>query len=163
MKTLEYRTVDKSTWGPGPWQIEPDKLQFTDAATGLPCLIVRNHSGALCGYVGVVEGHPWFGKDYDDIDATVHGGLSFADLCAVDGDDTKHICHVPDEGEPHRLYWFGFDCAHAWDLAPAYRSLLYMERGDESYRDLAYVRREIQGLARQAIEAQAANATGGAK
>lgn len=36
METLEYRTKDKSTWGDGPWQQEPDKKQWQDAATGLP-------------------------------------------------------------------------------------------------------------------------------
>ena len=57
METIEYRTMDKSVWGPGPWQNEPDKRQWQDEATGLPCLIVRNSMGALCGYVGVSEGH----------------------------------------------------------------------------------------------------------
>jgi hypothetical protein len=64
METLEYRTADKSTWGRGEWQDEPDKVQWKDEATGLPCLIVRNWSGALCGYVGVTEGHPFYEKDY---------------------------------------------------------------------------------------------------
>lgn len=64
MKTIEYTTIDKSTWGPGPWQEEPDKIQYVDEATGLPCLIVRNGPtiGALCGYVGVLPGHPLHGK-----------------------------------------------------------------------------------------------------
>lgn len=43
-------------WGPGPWDGEPDKMQWTDPATGLDCLIVRNTLGALCGYVGVTPG-----------------------------------------------------------------------------------------------------------
>jgi hypothetical protein len=38
MDTIEYRTIDKSQWGPGPWQDEPDKKQWQDEATGLPCL-----------------------------------------------------------------------------------------------------------------------------
>lgn len=62
--TIEYRTEDKSAWPPGPWQAEPDKKQWTDKTTGLPCLIVRNHGGALCGYVGVADGHPLHGKEY---------------------------------------------------------------------------------------------------
>lgn len=64
MKKLEYSTLDKSKWGPGPWQQEPDKVQWQDDATGLPCLMVRNHGGAWCGYVGVAEGHPLFAKEY---------------------------------------------------------------------------------------------------
>jgi hypothetical protein len=31
-----YTTVDKSEWGAGPWNDEPDKVQFTDKETGLP-------------------------------------------------------------------------------------------------------------------------------
>ena len=34
----EYRTVDKSTWARGPWDTEPDKMQWRDEATGLDCL-----------------------------------------------------------------------------------------------------------------------------
>ena len=57
--TVEHKTwvtIDKSSWGDGPWLAEPDKEQFADEATGLPCLIRRSPtSGALCGYVGVPE------------------------------------------------------------------------------------------------------------
>lgn len=67
MKTLEYRTIDKSPWGAGPWDIEPDKMQWRDEATGLPCLIVRNHGGAWCGYVGVADGHPLYRVGYSDV------------------------------------------------------------------------------------------------
>lgn len=82
METLEYRTVDKSQWGNGPWQSEPDKKQWRDAETGFPCLIVRGPSGALCGYVGVPRSHPAFEKDYNDVDVEVHWGLTFASKCA---------------------------------------------------------------------------------
>jgi hypothetical protein len=96
--THEYRTIDKSTWGDGAWQAEPDKVQWVDEATGLDCLIVRGPSGALCGYVGVPESHPLHGKDYSgctrdprceenwcdhspESRLRVHGGLTFADAC----------------------------------------------------------------------------------
>ena len=49
MQRIEYRTIDKSQWGEGPWQDEPDKIQWQDEETGLPCLIVRGHMGFLCG------------------------------------------------------------------------------------------------------------------
>ncbi len=61
MKTLEYKFVNKSTWGDGPWQNEPDKVQWTDQDTRLPCLAVRNgRIGNWCGYVGVSNDHPFF-------------------------------------------------------------------------------------------------------
>lgn len=66
IKKREYHVLDKSAWGQGPWQDEPDKIQFTDEATGLPCLLVRGPVGSWCGYVGVAEGHPLFKKGYGD-------------------------------------------------------------------------------------------------
>ncbi len=47
MEKIEYRTVDKTGWGEGPWQSEPDKRQWQDEATGLPCLIVRGPAIAV--------------------------------------------------------------------------------------------------------------------
>lgn len=66
METLEYKYVDKKDWPRGPWNNEPDKIQFEDPETKLPCLIVRNGAGALCGYVGVSRGHPFFEIGYSD-------------------------------------------------------------------------------------------------
>jgi hypothetical protein len=65
METKAWHSRDKSKWGPGAWQDEPDKMQWPDEATGLPCLIVRNRLGALCGYVGVPETHAAYGLNYD--------------------------------------------------------------------------------------------------
>ena len=64
MEHKTWTTMDKASWGPGPWQDEPDKEQFADEVTGYACLIKRNPAGALCGYVGVPEGHPWHGSGY---------------------------------------------------------------------------------------------------
>src|SRR6185295_14871422 len=102
--------------GDGPWMNEFDKQQFEDEATKLPCIIRRSgFTGNLCGYVGVPEGHPWFGKDYNEIDAEVHGGLTYAAEC--DEDDKEHgICHVEEDGI--RRWWIGFDCGHFMDLSP---------------------------------------------
>jgi hypothetical protein len=110
MQPTEERYIDKSDWGPGPWQEEPDRIEWR--SHGLPCLIVRQkHHGALCGYVGVPEGHPCFGAegfsgepDYLD----VHGGITFG-APRVAG---SKICHVAQPGEPEHVYWLGFDCAH---------------------------------------------------
>lgn len=67
MKTLEWTTVDKSKWGRGPWDGEPDKKQWQDEVTGLPCLAVRNPSGGnWCGYVGIPKRHPLHGVGYSD-------------------------------------------------------------------------------------------------
>jgi hypothetical protein len=168
MRTIEGRTIDdKAPWGEGPWVDEPDRIQYQDEATGFPCLIRRAPvTGALCGYVGVPEDHPWHGKHYDEVDADVHGGLTYADI--GDGDEEHGICHVPDPGEPDRLWWLGFDCAHVGDACPAMDSRHHRLIGGMSapmggpglgrpgfgtYRDVAYVKGEIARLARQAREA----------
>lgn len=169
MQTVEYRTMDKSAWGPGPWQDEPDKAQYQDEVTGYPCLIVRNFLGALCGYVGVNKGHPAYGREYDDEllqGIYIHGGLSFAGGCQK-GEESRAICHLPEPGEPDDVYWFGFDASHAGDWSPnasfmAYPSEVVSQagRGQDVYRDLSYVREEIRGLALQlkALESSGGNA-----
>jgi hypothetical protein len=149
METKTYITVDKTGWQPGPWKNEPDKVQWQDEATGLPCLAVRNHMGAWCGYVGVAEGHKYFDKHYDEANrdgVSVHGGLTFARFCYPNPNEAEDICHVPGEGEPDRVWWLGFDCAHHKDLCPADTSGMF-RRG--TYRDLAYVQGECRSLALQ--------------
>jgi len=84
MSTIEYRTIDKSSWKPGPWKDEPDKVQWIDEETNLPCLIKRvDFSGHLCGYVGVGPTHPLHEKDYDyeTMDLHVHGGITYNNSC----------------------------------------------------------------------------------
>lgn len=154
MEAREYRTVDKSTWERGAWDDEPDKMQWTDEATGLPCLIVRNPIGALCGYVGVAEGHRLFGVSYEDARKhngeyfDVHGSLTFSDKCREDGE----ICHIPGEGEPDLAWWLGFDCAHLGDYMPALSRYADDMQRHESYKDIAYVKAEVHNLAEQLKE-----------
>lgn len=147
--------VDKSAWGEGPWQSEPDKVQWTDPTTGLPCLIVRSPSGALCGYVGIAEGHPAFEQDYSNVDVEVHGGLTYADHCQT-GPENHAICHIPEPGQSDHVWWLGFDCAHLNDLAPKYASLPRVAIfSNEVYRDMDYVRGQVTDLARQLAELSA--------
>lgn len=158
MQTIEYHTKDKSDWGDGPWQNEPDKRQWRDEATGLPCLIVRNW-GAWCGYVGVSRGHPLYGASYDDDraeDIDVHGGLTFAGPCRP-GNETHAICHKVEPGEDDDVWWLGFDCNQCGDFDPDMargrgRGLFRTPCEDETYRDIAYVTKEVQKLAAQLVE-----------
>jgi hypothetical protein len=144
MKTIEYNFIDKSTWPfHGPWDNEPDKIQWLDKETRFPCLIVRNpHLGALYGYVGVDKNHPAFGRDYNDIDVSVHGGLIYSTFCQ----ETEHgICHLVEEGEDDNTYWLGFDCAHFGDYSPS----LTMFDSIGEYRTIDYVKNEVANLAKQ--------------
>jgi hypothetical protein len=159
MEHKTWTTMDKAAWGLGPWQDEPDKEQWPDEATGYACLIKRNRLGALCGYVGVPEGHPWHGRGYDDVPADVHGGLTYAASCQ-EGPEEATICHVPAPGEPEPLWWFGFDCAHYMDLSPGMSAELADAGlpwpGDrETYKTVTYVKAECASLAQQVAEAAA--------
>jgi hypothetical protein len=176
MEHKTWTTMDKAGWGDGPWTDEPDKEQWTDADTGYACLLKRNQLGALCGYVGVPEGHPWHGsryspdRDRDDeltpalrllARVNVHGGLNYAAPCE-EGPDGHTICHVPAPGEPEPLYWFGFDCSHGYDYSPGmgaeYRQLgmtlpACLDTTQAAYRTVDYVKAECATLAAAAAAA----------
>lgn len=147
--TREKEAMKKETWAEGEWQHEPDRKEWKDEKTGLDCMIIRNQMGALCGYVGVPEGHPAHGKGYNDVDIDVHGGLTYAAECH------GHICHKTEGGD--HVWWFGFDCAHSRDLVPSFTSTIYKEIigresimiQDSTYRNMAYVENEVSGLAQQ--------------
>lgn len=151
MKPVESNHVDKSEWLQGPWMDEPDRVEWRSEGTPrLPCLIVRGPRGALCGYVGVPEGHPYYGKNGVQayrLDLDCHGGITYGEPCAEDG----HICHVPQPGEPDTVHWLGFD--HSGDLSPAHekhhRRIGLSSVGYESYKTIDYVRREVEQLAVQ--------------
>src|SRR5690606_11578254 len=116
-------------------------------------------SGHWCGYVGLNEGHPLYGKGYDDAhdeaDIDVHGGLTFADSCQPSETESRGVCHIPGEGEPDHVWWLGFDCAHAWDYSPRDKAYEHDPTGiyrigfDQSYKTLGYVKNQCAALARQ--------------
>lgn len=163
-------TCDRTGWASGPWDAEPDKIQWTTRA-GYEALIVRNSGGALCGYVGVPRGHVAYERSWDSSDRyecgadgeldydrekenpisglVVHGGVNYAEHCQVD------ICHVPAPGMPDDVWWLGFDCSHCFDISPAREaretkmgfSPIRFERS--TYKDVAYVRAEVESLAEQ--------------
>lgn len=126
---------------PGPWMDEPDKIQFV-TEVGLPALIVRNRSGALCGYVGVDSKHPYYEKNYDDCNVDCHGGLTYSNLCQPGG----KICHKVEDGEDDNIWWLGFDCAHCGDHVP-----LYDSGWGEDYKNLDYVKSICEDMALQLV------------
>jgi len=151
MKRIEYKYVDKSEWGDGPWQAEPDKIQWLDEETKLPCIIKRSPSfGGWCGYVGVSKDHPCFGRNHDELPhgVDVHGGLTFSGQCQHDGEDHERICHLVEEGESDIVWWLGFDCGHWQDHSPTYAEFR-VNNNTAQYRDQAYVTAEVESLARQ--------------
>lgn len=135
--TNQYR---KDLWARGPWDTEPDRVDFDHL--GVPCFLLRNNLGAWCGYAGVSPGHPAYGQPYDALDAAVwaHGGLTYSGGC------NPPLCHAGDEA----VWWFGFDTAHAWDLVPGLHGNLPADLDlGEVYRTLDYCLRQTRGLAEQ--------------
>ena len=95
----------------------------------------KNHR---CGYV---ESPPALvGKDYDNINVRVHGGLTYA--------APNNPGVVEDKSGS---YWFGFDCAHAGDgdiERPSY--LPGPSRGEA--KTLEFVVAECESLAAQLVQ-----------
>jgi hypothetical protein len=111
--------------------------QWTTSA-GYEAEVLAMPMGHRCGYVTVPDGHPCEGKDYDELDVEVHGGLTF-------GDGAK----------------FGFDCAHFYDakdpelISDEYRKIYERwPRFDESgtVRTLEFCVAECERLAAQLKE-----------
>jgi hypothetical protein len=167
-----WTTIDKTSWGAGPWSSEPDKAQWTDL-TGLPCLAVRTPGpGHWCGYVGVPADHPMYGLDWQDDGSPVtflvvhSGGVNYSAPCAEDEHSSEpmeqRVCHIPEPGQPDDVWWFGFHCAYGEDFAPGQlptmRSMgmdnplledFFAESAARQYRDLGYVRTQCAYLAAQ--------------
>ena len=163
-KVLEVRLFDADNVTVASDQISASEMRDWLGIEQPKCLAKRNsRSGNWCGYVGVSDAHPWHGKGYNDLPEygpEVHGGLTFANSCQ-EGPPEQTICHIPAPGTPDHLWWFGFDCAHAWDYSPMDK-VLEAERGypftvghDETYKPLGYVKRECTSLARQIAAASA--------
>lgn len=154
-----------AAWGVGEWVEEIDKYEFE--YKGYKCLAMRIYHfhtdeiiglGHLCGYLVIPPRHPWNGKDYDDLDCSVHGGIT----CSGYG---RRI--DLQEGE----FVIGFDCAHSCDICPGVeRSLIDCREGlpnwvkeatkdspifNRSYKNVAFVVDQLKSLVDQAICAQA--------
>lgn len=110
--------------------------------SGLRAVVMtHDRMGHRCGYVGIAKDSPLAGKNYDNVDVDVHGGLTFG----------KANPKYPVESD---LFWFGYDCAHAGDLVPG---LGYSDSEDEE-RTLEYCIDECESLAKQLMEKASSNA-----
>lgn len=120
----------------GPWHGEPDLVEFQYA--GLICLAERSRNGTWCGYVELPADHPWRGVIGDLSRGNVHGG----------------ICRIrPRRGAPDAEF-VGFECDHVDldDLIPSHPST---HASYSEYRDLAFVRGDVERMAEMARDAAA--------
>jgi len=106
----------RPSWARGEWDNEPDRVEWADEKTGLPCLVVRGPLGALCGYVGVPKGHPLYRVKREALpNLDVHGGINYAKRGVF------VICHAK-RNDPR--WWLGFDCGHMQDLVPGFEPIM---------------------------------------
>lgn len=143
---LESVYLDRSEWGTGEWDDEPDRVEWTDPVSGLPCVVMRNDAmGNWNGYVGVSPESPYHELEYTYAvmcRMNVHGGLTFSGSLPGRAHYSK---------DTDNFWWFGFDCAHAYDAFPHAKAYIH---GDEVYRNLEYVKSECRSLARQLTQLQ---------
>jgi hypothetical protein len=167
----ESPKVDRIGWPKGPWDDEPDRVDWKTVA-GFPAIALRHSSGHWCGYVGLPLDHPAYGKSDEDV-VDVHGGITYAGKCA------GYVCHIASPGEPDEVFWLGFDFAHCNDVSPNafdekngwvewskddrvgyWGPSATMCRGQIKghYRDIAYVREQCERVGAQlgAMEAPTA-------
>lgn len=130
----------------------PSRLLASGVHAGHEWNVTHNDSGSRCGYVKVEAGHPWHGKGIGDIDACVHGGISFAapdKECGKGGADTG--------------WWVGFDAMHGGDgpdpllpQADDYR-ILGIREDLFTIRTQEYMEDQCRSLCEQAASAQIPN------
>jgi hypothetical protein len=114
-----------------------EKTWITKA--GYEAEVVAHPAGHRCGYVTVPAGHRCEGMDYNDIDVSVHGGLTYSNGAK-----------------------FGFDCAHYYDkrdesimsekFKKVYADFPYPTVEDGEVRTLEYCIEECEILAEQLKE-----------
>ncbi len=149
-----------NAWGVGEWVEEADKCYFKYRE--YECFIKRmwhKHDdgnielGHLCGYLNIPKTHPWYGKTYDHIDCEVHGGLTFS------------------QEEISNDWFIGFDCGHNMDISPGLQGFKNHFNAqfkakypfaspmlfESSYKNMAFVQKELMHLVDQAIEVDQRN------
>lgn len=130
---------------------------------GFICCVALNSMGHHCGYVGVPETHPWFGKSYthkvrvpkeilerpisaDNVGvmtmlcAPINADLEASELSIDLAIDVHGGVTFAGKDTARALWWFGFDCAHIDDGR---------REGDENWRDDAYAEAQCRRFADQ--------------
>lgn len=162
----EWVELDKSQWGPGPWQSEPDNRTWVDAATRLPCAMVRAPvTGAWCGYVGLVPGHRAYRWAFEPKDPERRKGEKYREYMTrcwqaraqhttgyaiidefvrchggLTWGSGSEGCHITAPRGYTRVRWLGFDCAHFMDVSPAIDALTARIMGPEHAQQRAALR-----------------------
>lgn len=149
--TIEF--FSKKDFPPGKWLSEPDLCFWHYHDT--PCLALRDMSmGIWKGFVGLEEGHSLFEKPMDkivehpqalELFRVAYGGLSGAGRLPAKYQSYAKNC-----------WWIGIETSQGVDLMP----LLKLDQADpdmakllsnQTYKDLHFIRRETNKLAKYLI------------
>ena len=135
---------NRRAWGSGPWEGEPDKVEWVDMASLYYCVALRNpDSGAWLGYVRVPAHHALNGVEYDRLPGIeAHGGLTFSGPGSTHMDAISHSARDDNETS----WFFGFDCAHSFDCIPDKRLRWH---DIDRYNTIEQVQQEVTQLAAQ--------------
>lgn len=134
-----YKKIDPtdcSTFPPGPWDGEPNSLEWVDEATGYTCRIKRGCMGYLLGYVDFPDDPS---LNIDSLE--VHGGITFDEL-------------------NNGIRTLGFDMGHFNDMSPMNELMVniglipkltfdpdLIKHFNIEYRNIGYVKKECTKLA----------------
>ena len=135
---------------------DPARILGTGLHAGHRWVVIAARSATRSGYVEVGPGHPWHGKGVGEVDAEVHGCVTFGD------------CGLTEAGELDSMWWIGFDTNHDLDhpdpalMTAAQRDNRDMRGGHDPRGRVAdqwYVERECVRLCEQAAEVAAVRPT----
>lgn len=102
--------------GDDPWNNEENKYSFY--YKGCLCLILRNHLGALCGYVGVNSTNVFYQTE-PPMDLIVYGNITYAGYGDTEPIGSPWFQRPIADAEGKTLWWVGFTCSYSDDFCPA--------------------------------------------
>lgn len=113
----------------------PDHKLSSGNHAGFEWLVLHNGIGYRCGYVLIPANHPWYSQNYETIDCSVHGGLTYGQSDTESG------------------FWLGFDCAHYGDAQDPELPNECEMRMSGVIRTQSYVEQQCKNLCEQAAKA----------
>ena len=134
--------------GVKPWLSEPDSWLHIDD-DGLVLAAVRAGVGWWRGYLGIHKA-----MDHNRLRGIrAHGGLTYKKAESPGSLTTTMLMALSVSGYEMPVFWIGFDYGHRGDMVPQQG---WIEVG--IYRDLEFVRGEIQRMADQVRALEAVSA-----
>lgn len=83
-------------------------MLWSQKVGGINCFAIQNHlstGGVANGYCIVPQGHPWHGRDYDEIPVEIHGGLTYAEIDGGEWVIGFDVNHHSDNRYDNTLEW----------------------------------------------------------